>query len=70
LLEAGALDAWAAPITMKKGRPAIALGAIATAADRTRIAQVMLAETTTLGVRHYAIERDVLAREPVTVKTA
>jgi uncharacterized protein (TIGR00299 family) protein len=57
LLEAGALDAWAAPITMKKGRPAYMLGAIATTQLADTIASAMLRESTSLGVRRHEVTR-------------
>jgi hypothetical protein len=69
-LEAGALDAWAAPITMKKGRPAVLVAALADEARRAAVTRVLFAETTTLGVRRTRIDRDVLAREVRTVETA
>jgi uncharacterized protein (TIGR00299 family) protein len=68
-LEAGALDAWAAPLTMKKGRPGILLGALAAPERRAAVARSMLLETTTLGVRQHAVSRDELAREVVPVDT-
>jgi uncharacterized protein (TIGR00299 family) protein len=69
-LEAGALDAWAAPITMKKGRPAVLLAALVEEGRRAAVTRVLFAETTTLGVRRRRVERDVLAREIRTVETA
>lgn len=57
LLAAGALDAWAMPITMKKGRPAYTLGAIAPVGLSARLAEVMLRESTTIGVRRQEITR-------------
>jgi uncharacterized protein (TIGR00299 family) protein len=69
-LEAGALDAWAAPITMKKGRPAVLLSALVDEARRAAVTRVLFAETPTLGVRRRRVERDVLAREVRTVETA
>ncbi len=68
-LEAGALDAWAAPLTMKKGRPGLALGALASEARREAVVRAFLAETTTLGVRRHRVERDELERALVTVET-
>ena len=68
--EAGALDAWATPCTMKKGRPGIVLAALAPADRRDAVARSLLAETTTLGVRIRPVERIELARELVTVATA
>jgi uncharacterized protein (TIGR00299 family) protein len=57
LLAAGALDAWAAPITMKKGRPAYLLGAIGPVALADTLSATMLRESTTLGVRRHAVTR-------------
>ncbi len=68
-LAAGAKDAWAAPLTMKKGRPGILVGALAAADRREAVARVILDETTTLGVRMHAVERIELARELVAVRT-
>jgi len=68
-LEAGALDAWVAPATMKKGRPGFLLGALATGELRDAVARSLLAETPTLGVRAHPVERLELAREWVEVGT-
>jgi uncharacterized protein (TIGR00299 family) protein len=68
-LAAGALDAWAAPLTMKKGRPGLLLGALAAADRRDEVARVLLDETTTLGVRFHAVDRIELDRELVPVAT-
>jgi len=68
-LEAGALDAWAAPLTMKKGRPGVLVGALAAEERRLAVTAALFAETTTLGVRRHRAERDVLEREVVTVET-
>jgi uncharacterized protein (DUF111 family) len=59
---AGALDVWWTPITMKKGRPALMLSALATEATRGAVAAAILRETTTIGVRYAARERTILAR--------
>ena len=69
-LAAGAKDAWAAPLTMKKGRPGMLLGALAAADRREAVARVFLDETTTLGVRLHPVERIELERELVPVHTA
>ncbi len=69
-LEAGALDAWASPCTMKKGRPGVVLAALAPEERREAVARVFLAETTTLGVRMHYVERVVMDRELVPVETA
>jgi uncharacterized protein (TIGR00299 family) protein len=68
-LEAGALDAWAAPLTMKKGRPGLLLGALCDGARRAAVTGAILAETTTLGVRAHRVERTELARAQHEVAT-
>jgi uncharacterized protein (TIGR00299 family) protein len=68
-LEAGALDAWAVPCTMKKGRPGLVVGALAAAAARDAVARAIARETTTLGVRFRPVERLELARAHETVAT-
>jgi uncharacterized protein (TIGR00299 family) protein len=68
-LEAGALDAWSAPITMKKGRPAVMVSALVEEPWRQAVTRVLFGETTTLGVRRRRVERDVLARQVVTVES-
>lgn len=68
-LEAGALDAWAAPVTMKKGRPGILLGALCAEAERGPVTAALFAETTTLGVRRHRVERDALDRALREVET-
>lgn len=51
LLEAGAHDAWASPIVMKKGRPAHTVHALAAQSAADAIAELLMAETGSLGVR-------------------
>jgi len=68
-LEVGALDAWATPLTMKKGRPAVLLGALCEERRREVVTAALFAETTTLGVRRHRVERDVLGRRHEEVQT-
>ena len=67
LLEAGALDAWLEPITMKKGRGAYKVCALVRAADRDRMVRLLMRETGTLGVRHFEVGRTVAGRRIVEV---
>ncbi|MGV9362633.1 nickel pincer cofactor biosynthesis protein LarC [Amycolatopsis sp. NPDC003731] len=67
LLSAGALDAWISPVTMKKGRPAHVLHVLAEPEHTPRLADLVLAETGSLGVREYPVRRTALARETETV---
>ena len=69
LLAEGALDAWAAPITMKKGRPAFTLSVLARAADADRLSHSVLRETTSIGVRRHPVSRVERPRRMVDVET-
>ncbi|MBN1254662.1 MAG: nickel pincer cofactor biosynthesis protein LarC [Deltaproteobacteria bacterium] len=69
LLKEGALDAALIPIQMKKGRPGVTIRVLATDAQREGLAQIILHESTTLGVRMYPVERMILPREEREVKT-
>lgn len=69
LLREGALDVWMTGALMKKGRPATVLSALAPAQDERRVADAILRETTTLGVRAYGVHRHEAAREFATVAT-
>ncbi|MDP8257016.1 MAG: nickel pincer cofactor biosynthesis protein LarC [Candidatus Alcyoniella australis] len=70
LLEAGAYDVIYAPVTMKKGRPGLWVQVICPEAVADQARELLLRETTALGVRSYAVERNVLARSSVEVHTA
>ncbi|WP_437940244.1 nickel pincer cofactor biosynthesis protein LarC [Sorangium sp. So ce341] len=70
LFAAGALDAWAAPITMKKGRPALTIAALAAAPQADAVATALLRETTSIGLRKIPVARTERPRRITTVKTA
>ena len=69
LLLAGALDAWAEPIVMKKGRPAYKLVFLVSEAKLVSLLDVVFEETTTLGVRYHKVERSTLERKSMVVAT-
>ncbi len=69
LLEAGALDVTATALLMKKGRPGTLLRVVARPEDREALAQIVFAETSTLGLRLYNAERRVQARAVEEVET-
>lgn len=69
LLEKGALDVTLQPIEMKKGRPATLLRVLARPEERENLAQVIFAETSTLGLRMYTAERRVRERRWMEVET-
>ena len=68
-LEHGALDAMAAPVTMKKGRLGTLLTVLASRRMKRRCEKLLFRETTTLGIRRREEERVILDREFVTVET-
>ena len=67
LLGAGALDAWAVPIVMKKGRPAHTLTALCRLEDVSRLADLAAQLTGTLGLRARTVVRTALERHTSTV---
>jgi pyridinium-3,5-bisthiocarboxylic acid mononucleotide nickel chelatase len=69
LLEAGALDVFATPVQMKKNRPGTLLTVLAKPEDADKLAEIIFAETTTLGVRRREETRQVLARKWTSVST-
>jgi uncharacterized protein (TIGR00299 family) protein len=69
LLEAGALDVTLEYALMKKNRPGTLVRVIAKPEDREALAQMMFAETSTLGLRIYSAERRVQARRVSEVET-
>jgi pyridinium-3,5-bisthiocarboxylic acid mononucleotide nickel chelatase len=62
LLALGALDAWSAPLTMKKGRPGHLLTVLCAAHDRQRLGEAVLTHTSSIGLRWHAVQRMVLPR--------
>jgi hypothetical protein len=70
LLEAGALDAMVVPTLMKKGRPGLWLVVLSEPGRADALARLLLAETTTLGVRVRHDERIELPRRAAEVATA
>jgi uncharacterized protein (TIGR00299 family) protein len=67
---AGALDVWTAPAQMKRGRPGFVISALARPQDERAVAEAMLRETSTLGVRIAQLDRIELDRESATVEVA
>lgn len=69
LLTAGARDVFVTPILMKKGRPAHLLSVLSSPPDAEQLAQIVLSETTTLGLRSHEVERRTLPRHWQQVMT-
>jgi uncharacterized protein (DUF111 family) len=69
LYAAGALDVFYVPVQMKKNRPGTLLTVVATPGHRRAVADIIFAETTTIGLRVSETERERLEREVVPVTT-
>ena len=69
LLAAGALDVFYTPVQMKKNRPGTLITVLAPPERQERLTAMLFTETTTIGVRHQVMAREVLAREVVAVET-
>jgi uncharacterized protein (TIGR00299 family) protein len=69
-LRAGALDAWATPIQMKKSRPGVVFSSLVDCTRVDAVEQLIYAETGTLGVRRHAVSRTRLERVHATVETS
>jgi len=69
LFKKGALDVFLQPIIMKRSRPAVLLSVLCYPQDADKLVGIIFRETTTLGVRYNRLERAILAREIVKVKT-
>ncbi len=69
LLSAGALDVHAAPIYMKKNRPAYELTVLCTPDAVPKMETILFRETTTSGIRRVPMARTVLERAAGTIRT-
>lgn len=69
LFEAGARDVSFTPLLMKKGRPGWLMTVICTEDTRGRLESIIFSETTTIGIRRCEMERSVLRRDVVNVRT-
>ena len=68
-LDLGALDCYFTAIQMKKNRPGVLLSLLCRDNDREILSRMIFAETTTLGLRSYPVQRRALERETVRVET-
>jgi uncharacterized protein (TIGR00299 family) protein len=69
LYAAGALEVFYIPVQMKKNRPGTLLTVVARPEQRPEMTDVIFRETTTIGLRHYDVDRECLQRELVSVET-
>lgn len=68
LLEAGARDATVLQVGMKKGRPGLRFEALTPEASLPAVLEALYRATTTIGVRHWSVERPSLERSEVAVE--
>ena len=69
LFEAGAVEAYTIPVTMKKSRPGNLLCAMCLEKDKQKVLEAIFKYTTTLGVRQNISQRYALDRTVETIET-
>ncbi len=69
LIANGARDVSFSPIQMKKNRPGTLLRIIAEPSSKDRLAKIVLHESSAIGLRYYPVQRLVLKRVSLEVKT-
>lgn len=69
LMKSGAMDVYMTPIIMKKGRPAVTLSVLCSENTEQQLEDILLLETTTIGVRKYKVNKTMLKRETIKVNT-
>ncbi len=69
LFSAGALDVFFTPIMMKKNRPAVKLSVLVPPVQRETISRLLLTETSSYGVRSFEMDRTILDRTQLDLKT-
>jgi hypothetical protein len=70
LFAAGADDVWITPIVMKKNRSAIALSAMCAPEKEDCLAEAILRESTSIGLRRSRYRKTALERETTTIATS
>ena len=69
LFDVGAKDVFFTPIYMKKNRPAYVLSLICKEEKREECEDIIFANTTTIGIRRYPLERTTLERDVYRIDT-
>ena len=69
LYAAGALEVFYVSVQMKKNRPGTLLTVVAPPDLKSQMTDVIFRETTTIGLRHYDVDRECLERRIVDVET-
>lgn len=69
LFEMGSMDVYMTPIIMKKERPATKISVLCSGEIFSKVEELLLKETTALGLRYYEVTKTMLKRESSVVKT-
>jgi uncharacterized protein (TIGR00299 family) protein len=69
LFSARALDVALIPVQMKKNRPGILISVLANSKDYTRVIEILLNHSSTLGVRYHELMRTSLVRKSEVIHT-
>lgn len=69
LWDIGVLDVFLTPVLMKKNRPGSNITVLASPGSRESATEILLHESPTFGIRAYEVEREVLERRSVAVRT-
>lgn len=64
----GVCDAWLTPIIMKKGRAASMVSVLVTAEQKAAVAELLLQETSSIGLRYHAVGRTIADRRLTSVQ--
>lgn len=68
LRSAGAADVWTLSLGMKKGRPGLRVEALVPAGARESVSEALLRESSTIGLRFWPVDRQVLRRWTETIE--
>jgi len=70
IFEDGALDVYWIPVHMKKNRPGTMVQILCKEDRKDLLIRRLLSETTSLGIRYYPAQRQLLARDQLTITTS
>lgn len=68
LFAAGAIDAWTQPVQMKKGRTGLRIEVLVPETGREAVSRALFQGSTTLGLRYWRVQREILPRTAKTVE--
>jgi uncharacterized protein (TIGR00299 family) protein len=68
LYSAGAIDVWTHPVQMKKGRTGQRIEVLVNETDREEVGRALFQSSTTLGMRYWHVDREVLPRTTETIE--